>query len=464
MNAAWIMLTVAGLLEVGWAIGMKYTDGFNFRGRPLACAATLSAMVVSMYLLALAVRTIPIGTGYAIWTGIGALGAATLGMILFREPVTAARIGCVLLIVIGIVGLKLTSPTAIAAQVAETSHGEIGFYVGGYGDGIGFATLDRGTGMLGDVKIITPAKGASFLALHPSKPILYAVAEASPGKVCSFAIGDGRSLTAAEQVETNGEGPCHVSVNVAGDVAFSANYGSGSIAAFALSDGKLPSKSSFFDQHVGSSVVAKSQGGPHAHCVVFDKPGKFAIGSDLGTDELIIYRIDGQTVTRHAVTKMKPGTGPRHIAFSADGRFVYVCGEFSNTLETFAWNAGEGTLEHRDSLSTLPAKFEGRNTTAEVAVHPSGRFVYVSNRGHDSIAVFRVDTPSGKATAAGHVLTGGKSPRHFAIEPGGRFLIAANQKSDLLTAFVIDAESGMPSPTGSSVSVKAPSCIVFARL
>jgi 6-phosphogluconolactonase len=460
MNAAWIMLTVAGLLEVGWAVGLKYTDGFNFRGRPLACSMTLVAMIASMYLLSLAVRSIPIGTGYAIWTGIGALGAATLGMILFREPVTAARIGCVLLIVAGIVGLKLTSSVAEAAPANLRQDNLLTFYVGS-NEGVSRATFDLETGKLGDVVPVAASKGASFIALHPKLPMLYAVAETSKGSLRAFRIGDDGALTIVNEVSSAGGGPCHVSVAADGAMAFVANYGSGSIAALPVNaDGAL-GDAVFTDQHTGRSINEKRQSSPRAHCCVPDPSGRFVLSADLGTDELVAYQVDPAAVTRVGATKVTAGSGPRIVTFSSDGKFVYVVTELMNTIETFGRDATTGRLTMVDSTTTLPEDFKDESFAAELVLHPNGRFLYASNRGHDSIAMFAVDPGSGRVAAMGHVSTGGKGPRHFAIEPGGRFMVVANTKSDTLVSFAIDPASGSLAATGSAVQVKSPACVTF---
>ena len=471
MNTAWLLLVIAGVLEVGWAIGLKYTDGFNFRGRPLACSATLVAMIASMYLLSVAVRTIPIGTGYAIWTGIGALGAATLGMLFFREPATAGRIACLLMVVLGIIGLKLTSPAA--AQEPSThpigSADMIPFYIGGYSGpnnkGIYRSALDARTGQLSEPMLAAEMRNPSFLAQHPTLPLLGAAGEVGKGagNVTAFTMNADGTLAAPVERSSRGDSPCHVSIDPAGRFAFTANYGDGVIAALPLNADGTIGEASFVDAHAGSSADPKRQTGPHAHSVVPDPSGRFAISADLGTDELIVYAIDKPAVSRVHAVKLPPGSGPRHTAFSADGKFVYVCTEMANTLATFSFDASNGSLEMLDVQATLPADFTGKSSTAEVAVHPSGGFVYVSNRGHDSLAIFMVDQASGRAKPTGHVSTGGKEPRHFAIEPSGRFLIVANNKSDDLVAFTIDEQTGVPSPTGSRISIGAPSCVRFAR-
>ena len=467
MNTAWMMLTVAGLLEVGWSIGLKYTDGFNFRGRPLACSATLLAMVASMYLLSLAVRSIPIGTGYAIWTGIGALGAATIGMLFFREPATAARIGCVLLIVAGIVGLKLTSTVAAAepATSPATHPGAnvIHFYIGS-SDGVGLATLDLESARLSEVVSVAHSKGATFIALHPKLHVLYAVAEGSPGKVRAFRIGADRGLTLMNEVSSQGNGPCHVSVTQDGKLAFVANYGSGSVAALPISaDGAL-GEASFVDQHAGTSANAQRQAGPHAHCLQPGPTGRFALSADLGTDEITTYRIDGTKVSRVSSTKTSPGLGPRMLTFSADGKRVYVVTELLNTVETYRRDLESGELTFIDSVPTLPKDVTIESAAAGIGLNPDGRFLYTSNRGHDTIAVFAIDQSSGRVTPVADTPCNGRGSRHFNIDPSGRFMIVANTKSDTIDVFAIDLATGKLTATGASAKVASPACIAFVKV
>jgi 6-phosphogluconolactonase len=478
MTNAWIMLVVAGFLEVGWAIGLKYADGLNFKAKPLASTLTLLAMIVSMYLLAQAVRTIPVGTGYAIWTGIGAVGAAMLGIVLFQEPATIQRLACLLLVVGGIIGLKLTTP--LNADVATPVPAAaipffIGTYTSGKSKGIYRATLDPSTGAVSEPQLIAETKNPSFLALHPTLNVLYAVAEVGgsdgkPGgmiKAFELALPAGsHEARLRSEVTSAGDGPCFVAVDGSGRLATVANYGSGSVASFSIdaTTGALAGPRSV-DQHVGTSIHPKRQQKSHAHCMLTDPSGRFALSADLGMDSLIVYRVDAinGTFERTGETRIEPGSGPRHLAFAPAAPFAYLTNELSNTVSVFSWDSDRGTLTLLQTISTLPNDFSGESSTAEIAVHPSGRFVYVSNRGHNSISCFLVEPTTGRLTLSGISSTQGDWPRHFAVTPDGTFAIVANQRSDTLVVLSVDSQTGVLRPTGVSVSVGAPACVRFGR-
>jgi 6-phosphogluconolactonase len=229
-------------------------------------------------------------------------------------------------------------------------------------------------------------------------------------------------------------------------------------------DGKLSEGS--FVQHKGSSVNKGRQAEPHAHSINVSPDNKYALAADLGLDKILIYKLDPEKGTIKesdpAFGELPPGSGPRHLAFHPNGKYLYVCGEMTSTVHAYAWDADKGSLKLLQSLSTLPEPVKG-NSTAECQVHPTGKFVYVSNRGHNSIAIFKVDEESGKLTAAGHASSGGKTPRNFGIDPTGQFLLAANQDSNNVVVFKIESGSGIPKPTGVEVSVPKPVCVKFLQ-
>jgi 6-phosphogluconolactonase len=244
-----------------------------------------------------------------------------------------------------------------------------------------------------------------------------------------------------------------------------ANYGSGSVAVLPVKqDGSLGEASAFI-QHTGSSVNTQRQKEPHAHSINVSPDNRFAVAADLGLDELLVYRFDptkgSLTANEPPFTRVNPGAGPRHFAFRPDGKFAYVINEIGSTITALTWDAARGILTEIQTISTLPAGFSGRNDCADVHVHPTGKFVYGSNRGHDSIAVFSVDQAKGTLTSVEYVSTQGKVPRNFGIDPTGSFLIAANQNSDNLVVFRIDAETGKLSATGQSLQLSRPVCIQF---
>jgi 6-phosphogluconolactonase len=357
----------------------------------------------------------------------------------------------------------------------EESTGSVLAYVGTYtgrgSNGIYSVRLDLASGMLSSPTLAGEIPNPSFLALSPDMRFLYACNEVGDfggkksGSVSAFAVQPDGNLTLLNRQPSGGSGPCYVSISGDGRYVLAANYGSGSVAALPVSDdGSLREPSSSI-QHEGSSVDPKRQKGPHAHCVQFDPTGRFVMGVDLGLDKIMIYAFDaGKLVPNdppHA-SAAEPGAGPRHIAFHPDGKRAYVCNEMGNTVDLYDYDSGRGALNAAQTVSTLPAGDVTTNTTAEVLVHPSGRFLYVSNRGHDSIAIFTLDAGSGRMTPAGHEPTQGKTPRNFRIDPEGRFLVAANQDSHTLVAFRIDQGSGKLEPTGSSVPITSPVCVVFA--
>lgn len=362
---------------------------------------------------------------------------------------------------------------AFAGTVSAVAAEPIPFYLGTYtrGDskGIYRAQLDPETGKLHSPELAAELESPSFLALHPTKPVVYAVSEIAnfggekAGAVSALerdkASGD---LTLLSQQTTKGAHPCHVSVTPCGKFVMVANYTGGSVACYPVEeDGSLGPMSGFV-QHEGSSVNRR-QKSPHAHSINPDPAGRFLYAADLGADRIFIYRlVSGKLVPNQpAFASLAPGSGPRHFTFHPNGRFAYVINELLSTVTAFRHNVETGALTEIQTIGTLPAGFDGENTTAEVRVHPSGKFLYGSNRGHDSIACFRIDEATGKLTALGHTPSGGESPRNFAPDPSGRFLLAAHQKTDNVVAFRIDQESGLLEPTGSELTVGTPVCVVF---
>lgn len=353
---------------------------------------------------------------------------------------------------------------------------ELFVYVGTYtktsSKGIYVGRFDPATGRLGELTLAAEAVNPSFLALSPDRRYLYAVSEGAgaefqgkpSGSVHAYAIdpADGR-LTPINSAASAGKGPCHLSVTPDGKCVLVANYSSGSVALLpVLKDGGVGAPSSV-DQHEGKSVHPVRQKGPYAHSITPSADGRFAYAADLGTDTIYTYRIDSAagTLAASSSVALEPGSGPRHFALSPDSRHAYVINELSNTLTTFALDAATGALKPLQTVPTLPADFTGKSTTAEVATTPDGRFVYGSNRGHDSIAVFQADPSAGTLTALGQVSTQGRNPRHFAIDPTGRWLIAANQDGDSLVVFAIDPANGRLAPTGRTLVVGSPVCVRF---
>jgi len=369
----------------------------------------------------------------------------------------------------------LVYPQAMSAPVASTNQPMrvyIGTYTSAKSKGIYVSQFDPATGRLGPAELAVQTGNPSFLAVHPSGRFLFAVGETSDfggkreGAVRAFGVGEqsGR-LTLLNQQSSGGAGPCHLAVDHAGKCLLVANYGSGSIAVLPiLGNGNLAERSTTI-QHQGSSVNPQRQAGPHAHFITPDLENRFALTCDLGLDQVLVYRLDPPKAALAAndppFAAVKPGSGPRHLAFHPSGHFIFLINEMGSTITTFAYDPQRGALNELQTISTLPEDFTGKSTCAEVQVHPSGRFVYGSNRGHDSIAVFAFDAAAKKLTFVEHQSTQGKTPRHFAIDPAGRWLLAENQGSDNIVLFRVDAATGRLNPTGQVVEVPAPVCAVF---
>ncbi len=357
--------------------------------------------------------------------------------------------------------------------------GKVRLYIGTYtrsgSQGIYLAELDLATGKLRSAEVAGKVANPSFLAIHPSRPWLYAVGEMGDfdgkktGAVSAFSMDPASGkLTLLNQQSSQGPGPCHLAVDRSGRNVLVANYGGGSIASLPIrSDGRL-AEASCAIQHQGSSVNPRRQQGPHAHCINLDPAGRRAMVADLGLDKVMIYRFDaagGKLIPNDPPwTKLAPGAGPRHFAFHPSARYGYVINEIDSTVTALQYNAQRGTLRPLQTVSTLPEGFDGQSSTAEIEVHPSGRFLYGSNRGHDSIACFAIDAATGKLTAIGHQSTQGKTPRNFAVDPTGDYLLAANQGSGNIVVFRIDAKTGVLRATGHSITVPMPVCIVMIPL
>jgi 6-phosphogluconolactonase len=350
----------------------------------------------------------------------------------------------------------------------------VGTYTDGKSEGIYAYRLDPQSGKCTPLGLAAKVKNPSFLAVHPGKKFLYAVSEISDldgkptGGVSAFAINAASGkLKKLNQQSSHGAGPCHVIVDRSGQTVMVANYGSGSIASFPIAaDGSIGPAASAI-QHKGKSVNPQRQEGPHAHSINVDPGNRFAVVADLGLDKVFVYRLDPSTSklvpNDPPYVKVAPGAGPRHFAFHPSGKYAYVINEIACTVTAFAYDPARGELTELQTISTLPngESVQPGYSTAEVQVHPSGRFVYGSNRGHDSITVFAVDESTGKLRFVQNEPTQGKTPRGFGIDPTGKFLLAGNQDSDTITIFRIDAKTGRLTPTGDKLDVGSPVCVKF---
>ncbi len=371
----------------------------------------------------------------------------------------------------------ILAPLLLAVGASGAPHdylAYIGTYTGKNSKGIYVFRFNASTGKLTPLGLAAESTNPSFLAIHPNHRFLYAAIEVSDyqgqksGAVAAYSIDRATGkLTLLNQVSAHGAGSCHVMVDKTGRCVLVANYDGGSIAVLPIgADGKLGEASAAI-QHHGSSVNPERQQEPHAHCIKPSPDSRFALVADLGLDEVLVYHFDPAKGTLAPndppFGKTPPGAGPRHFVFSPNGRFVYVINEIQCTASTFAYDAQRGTLRLLDTVSTVPEgyKVTHDDSTAEIRVHPSGKFVYGSNRGPDSIAVFAVDSTAGTLKPVEHVSTQGKTPRGFDLDPTGSFLIAANQDSDSLVVFRIDQNTGKLTPTGQKLEAYAPVDVEF---
>jgi 6-phosphogluconolactonase len=366
-----------------------------------------------------------------------------------------------------------------AFPAAAQSNGDqiafIGTYTnGGASKGIYAFWMDSKSGKMTPIGLVGEETNPSFLAIHPSRKYLYAVSEIAnyqgqkTGAVSAFSIDAAGKLTFLNRVSAKGDGTCYVAVDKTGKNVLIANYGGGSVAVLPIdSDGKLREASSYV-KHQGEVANLKRQGGPRGHSINLSPDNKFAVAADLGLDQLIVYKFDAAagTLTPNdpPFIKMAPVAGPRHFQFHPNGKYGYTNNEINLTVTGMSWDAKKGEFKEIQTISTLPADVpvNPKLSTAELLVHQSGKFLYVSNRGHDSIAVFSIDS-AGKLTAIDHTPTQGQIPRNFGIDQTGNWLVAANQRSNNLVVFRIDQKTGKLTPTGQTLEVGSPVCVRFMR-
>jgi 6-phosphogluconolactonase len=370
-------------------------------------------------------------------------------------------------------GAATQAPAAQTQGTPRAMRVYVGTYTGPKSKGIYQMRLDLAQGSLGTAEVAGETPNPSFLAVHPSRRFLYATNEVwgppAAASVTALAIApDTGRLTFLNKQSSGGAGPCHISIDKEGRCALVANYGGGSVCSLPIDGAGRLGEPTAIVQHKGSGPNPKRQEGPHAHSIYPDPPGRFALAADLGLDKVLVYRLDaarGSLLPNDPPgASVAPGAGPRHLAFHPGGRFAYVISEMASTVTAFGYDGERGTLKPLQTVSTLPADYRGESTTAEIEVHPSGRFLYGSNRGHDSIAIFAIEPQTGLLKPLGHQPTQGKTPRNFAIEPTGAWLLAANQGSDSVVVFRIDPATGGLSPSGAAAGVPSPVCVVFVPM
>ena len=336
--------------------------------------------------------------------------------------------------------------------------------------GIYLADFDPATGKLTEPALAAEYKNPGFLALHPNKPVLYACGQPTQDfadgtdSVAAFAIGQDHALKFLGEASVGGKGACHVAVDATGSTVAIANYGDGSFSTVKLDATGIPGAVATLIVNQGSGPNPSRQQAPHAHGVYFGKTNKHLYMSDLGVDKVFVYPFDPATSKLGEPLpplKTAPGAGPRHLDFSPDGKHAYILNELDNTVLPAAH--ADGKLSPLTAVPTLPADYTDKNSTAEIEVHPNGKFVYASNRGHNSIVVYRRDADTGALTFIQHAPCGGKTPRHFKIDPSGKWLLCAHQESNTISVLALDPATGLLGEASNTVASPSPICILFAR-
>jgi len=359
---------------------------------------------------------------------------------------------------------------------AERHRVFIGTYTSGdsISKGVYSCEFDSETGKLSEPMLAAELINPSFLAIHPSGQFLYAVNEVSegPGRgngaVTALKINSDGTLTKINHQPSEGGAPCHCNVDGTGTNLLIANYGGGNVAVYPIEeDGSLKPVSCNI-QHEGSSVDKIRQASPHAHSINLSSDNKFAYAADLGLDRVMIYKFDAKqhmlSPAKQPAAFVTPGGGPRHFAIHPSGKFAWTNNEMTMVVTGFSRQPDDGSLHAIQEISTIPGGFEGRKSTAECLVHPTGKFLYVSNRGHETITAYTVDQETGLLTYVENEPTGGKEPRNFFIDPSGKWLLAENQNSDSVFVFSIDPKTGELTPTGDSIPVGRPVCIRMVKI
>lgn len=358
-----------------------------------------------------------------------------------------------------LLNLFLLSSSVFAAPV----------FIGTGAKAIYLADFDAATGKLSEPVSVAEYGGPGFLAFHPTKPIIYAVGKPNQefpdksGAVAAFSISADNKLQFIGEASSAGKDACHLAVDATGKTVAIANYSDGTISTVKLDEKGVPTTTGTVHTKTGSGPTGR-QKGPHSHGVYFDKSNTYLFEPDLGLDKVFVYKLnaDDSTFTQTGALDAKPGAGPRHLAFSADEKNAYVINELDNTIQVASYD-GKGGFKDIQTVPTLPADFTGKTTTAEIEVHPNGKFVYGSNRGHDTIAVYARDAETGKLTLVEFAPCGGKAPRHFKIDPSGKWMLIGHQDSDTISVLPLDAATGKLGAPVSTVAAPKPICLLFGK-
>lgn len=349
----------------------------------------------------------------------------------------------------------------------------LGTYTGGESRGIYAARLNAETGALSKPELVAELSNPEFLALHPNGRIVYALTQVksadgkTSGAIASFTVERDTGKLEALNVESTGRGSlCHLSVDTTGSMIVAASYGGAYVVSFPIeADGRLGARRSLLTHEGPGGPNRARQEGPHPHSVTISPDNQFAFVADLGLDRVVAYRLDPEegSLSLHEppFTAIEPGAGPRHTTFSGDGKNFYVLNELDGTITSGRYHDATGVVEPFERVSTLPGDFTGKNGASEIRIHPTGRFIYAANRGHDSIAVFARSPETGKLTRVENVPCGGAHPRNFALTPDGKWLLCAHQNSNSLSVFRVDAETGRLTATAHGASAPKPVCVLF---
>lgn len=349
-------------------------------------------------------------------------------------------------------------------QQNQNIYAYVGTYTGSGSNGIYLYTFDVNSGQFTPTGYCAESKNPSFLAIDAQQHYLYSVNESNEGQVVSFRMDQTtKELTRINVQSSQGKHPCHMSVNREGTFLFAVNYTGGSVCLYPIHEDGSIEDISHFIQHEGHGPRADRQESAHPHSIFIDPSNKWMLVPDLGLDTIFIYKLNAseQKLVEHRQVKVHAAAGPRHLEFHPTTPYVYVINELDSTITSFSFDSALGDLIAVQTIPTLPEGFAGDNICADIHITPNGKFLYGSNRGDNSLAVYRIDTSTGLLTLVEIVSVGGRTPRNFAIAPDGKFLLAANQDSDNIVIFRIDQEAGRLSNLNLDAEISKPVCIKF---